>query len=1003
MSRTGLPRGFGRRGAVSAVALACAGALSTAHAQEAATAPAAGAAPAAVGEIVVTGSRLTIAGFTAPTPVTVLSGATMQTLNLTNVGDAISQLPSFRASNTPTTNGFGSFNVGAQIVNLYSLGVNRSLVLVDGRRLPPVTREFTVDLNQIPSDLVERTDVVTGGASAAYGSDAVAGAVNIILNKKLTGIRGQADYGVSQTGDGGDYHISLAGGSDFLGGKGHFVIGGEWEDQNGIGNCFTRDWCKPTQVVTNAGVDSVPGQPAFVRADNNAGWFANTNGVISLINNSTPATAGIRNLFGTGGVTFTPSGTPVAYTLGAPGNGNSVVGGMFTPSQNFTQLLVPVERHAIYAHADYDVSESLRTFGEVNYAHVWGQTQQSPYFGTPISIFADNPYIPAALRGLVGPAPATPSATRPANTAAVFNLAILGQRRGVSTSEADSYRVAVGFDARLNARWSVNGYYQFGHTDRDQSVANDLVVGAGRVINSPTGGISNAGSYAYFPWATDVVASPGGAGLPAAGTPICRALISPDPALRAAAQGCSPYNPFGAANTSQDALNYVYRTLTENIVLDQHAVAGNVQAELLDLPAGPLAATAGFEYRHDYERLVHDPLSQVFAYFQNFGADYNAHDDVIEGYAEAQVPIVKDLPLANSLSFDGAVRQAHYDIAGFGSFNQVAASTRFDSTTWKVGLVYDMTDWLRFRGSISRDVRAPNLYDLFQASASNFTSVVNRFVGGTNFPASLAGGNPDLVPEKATTNTYGFVLQPKWGWSNGLRLSADYFDIRVDDYIGTTSAQNTVDQCYYYSNQQMCGLIKFGPGQQIIEIDTANINLQWLRAQGWNVEADYRLPLSRFSTQWPGALTLRLLATDTLNSSTNVFGNITNQAGATLPRWVLNTYGTYENGPLAVTLQARYISPGVFDPTKIGPGQTGYAVNLPNSINDNFIDGIVYLNLNASYDVIRRDNKKLQLFLSVRNLLDAAPPTDPQLAYSTNPAYFDQIGRYFRVGFRFTY
>jgi outer membrane receptor protein involved in Fe transport len=706
-------------------------------------------------------------------------------------------------------------------------------------------------------------------------------------------------------------------------------------------------------------------------------------------------------------VTFTPSGVPTGYSLGAPGSGNSVVGGNFTPSQDFTQLSVPVERHTFYGHADYDVSDSLKTFGEVSYAHVSGVTQQSSYFGSPISIFADNPFIPSQIRGLVGAAPATPSGTRPA--AGVFNLAILGQRRGVSSSTADSYRVATGFDAKLSDRFSVNGYYQFGHTTRDQSVANDLVTGAGRVINAPGGGISNAGSYDYFAWATDVVASPGGAGVPAAGTPMCRALISPDPALRAAAAGCTPYNPFGASSVSPAALDYVYRTLTETIDIDQHAAGGDVQAKLFDLPAGPLAATAGVDYRHDSDKLVHDPLSTVFAYFQNFGADYHAHDDVVEVFGEAQAPLLKDQPLAKSLSVDGAVRQAHYNIAGFGSYNQIASSLAFDATTWKVGVVYEPTDWLRLRASTSRDIRAPNLYDLFQASASNFTSVVNRFVAGSpaQFPATLAGGNPALVPERATTNTYGFVIQPKWGWTSGARLSVDYFDIRVDDYIGTSGAQTIVDQCYYFKNPQMCALIKFGAGNAITEIDNTNVNLQWLRTQGFDVEADYRFALSKLKVDWPGTLTFRFLGTDTLNSSTNLFGTITNQAGADgaggIPKWILNTYGTYSAGPASFTLQARYITPGIFDPTKVGPGQAGYSVALPNSINDNFVNGAFYLNLNASYNIIQREGKQLQIFASVRNLLDAAPPSDPQTAYSTNPIYFDQIGRYFRLGFRFNY
>src|SRR5690606_5877580 len=171
-------------------------------------------------------------------------------LQVTNVGAIVSQLPAFRPSNNPTTNGFGSFNVGAQIVNLRGLGVTRNLVLVNGRRFAPTTREGSVDLNFIPSILVERTEIVTGGASAAYGSDAITGVINVILDDDLEGLKAEADFGISEEGDGERYHAALAWGTQ-IGDRGHFVIGGEYADQKGIGNCFTRDWCTPGAVVTN--------------------------------------------------------------------------------------------------------------------------------------------------------------------------------------------------------------------------------------------------------------------------------------------------------------------------------------------------------------------------------------------------------------------------------------------------------------------------------------------------------------------------------------------------------------------------------------------------------------------------------------------------------------------------------------------------------------------------------------------------------------------------------
>ena len=186
--------------------------------------------------IIVTGSRLARTTFDTPQPVTVLGAQDFERLQITNVGEGVAELPAFRPSNTPATNGFGSFNVGAQIVNLRGLGVTRNLVLVDGRRFAPTTREGSVDLNFIPSTLVSRVEVVTGGASAAYGSDAIAGAVNVILDSQLDGLKAQLDHGIAGEGDGANLHAGIGYGSSFAGGDGHFVIGAEYSDQDKVGS-----------------------------------------------------------------------------------------------------------------------------------------------------------------------------------------------------------------------------------------------------------------------------------------------------------------------------------------------------------------------------------------------------------------------------------------------------------------------------------------------------------------------------------------------------------------------------------------------------------------------------------------------------------------------------------------------------------------------------------------------------------------------------------------------
>src|SRR5512139_3192359 len=794
-------------------------------------------------QVVVTGSRLAPTGFTTPTPVTVLGADAIEELGITNIGAGANQLPAFRATTTPTTNGWGSFNVGAQIVNLRGLGVTRNLVLVDGRRFAPVTREGTVDLNLVPSGLVERLEVVTGGASAQYGSDAVAGAVNVLLNKDLTGIKAQVDYGVTAKGDGQNYHVSLAGGAPFAGGRGHFILGGEYAKQDGIGDCFTRDYCKPGVVVANSGPGAVPalGVQQY-RSPAAGGFIANPYGVVNLLNNSSgvvsvPVATSIRNLLGTGAISFNAAGNPVPYTLGAPASGSTTVGPNAYSSFRTAQLEVPVNRYATFGHAYFDFTDNVRGFIEGSYGHVNGSVDQSRYFGAALPIFADNPYIPTAIRALLPPASTTPSATRPSTPN--FNLAVLGQRRGHSASEADSMRATTGLKVKLNDKWSWDAYYQFAHTDRFQSVENNMVTGASRVINRPgSGGVNNPASLAYWTWANDAVYNPADAALPAAQRRIvCRASISADAALRAAAADCVPFNPFGQ-QASQAALDYVYRTLTEDIHIHQHVVAANLQGEVAELWAGPLSMATGLEYRHDATSLQHDPLSNSFAYFQNFGADYNARQDVTEGYLETELPLLRDVPGVRALNFNGAVRRTRYDLSGFGGPQQAAAANKFNPTTWKLGVIWEPLDWARFRFTTSRDIRAPNFNELFQASASTFGSVVNRFVAGapSQFPVALSGGNPDVGPETGRTTTVGLVMQPQF--IEGFSVSLDYYRIKVNGYIGTPGgSQNIVNRCAPPINDQaLCPLITFGANQSLAEVRNVNVNLQWLHTSGLDIE-----------------------------------------------------------------------------------------------------------------------------------------------------------------------
>jgi iron complex outermembrane recepter protein len=448
---------------------------------------------------------------------------------------------------------------------------------------------------------------------------------------------------------------------------------------------------------------------------------------------------------------------------------------------------------------------------------------------------------------------------------------------------------------------------------------------------------------------------------------ICRATISTDAALRAAA-------------------------------------AASVQGQLADLWAGPLSVAAGLEFRRDSTKVVHDDLSNLFAYFQNFGADYEGDQDVVEGFIEADLPLVNGVRGFESLSLNAAIRQTRYDISGFGGYNQSAADNSYDATTWKVGLVWEPVDWTRLRFTMSEDIRAANFSELFLASASSFGSVQNRLLGGaTEFPALLNGGNPALGPETGKTWTVGLVVQPPF--IEGLSMSIDYYDIRVDEYVGSPGgAQVVVDRCQLLSIQQFCDLITYGAGQTLIEVANANVNLQWLKNRGLDWEIAYRLPLSRFSSL-PGNFNFRLLANRTLESASNLYGVVTDRAGETggagAADWVATLIAGYANEDWHASLTTRFISQGAFNVLFTGPDDPAYNPALANTVNDNTLPSSTYFNLNGGRKF--GADRNIEVFGQINNLFDRAPPFAPQLAYPTNPVYFDQLGRSYRVGVRMSF
>ena len=885
------------------------------------------AAPAQEGaadEIVVTGSRIARSGFTAPTPVSVIGAEEFEARVHTNVADALNELPAFRATSTPTAGTAGTSSAGFNFADLRGLGSTRTLVLVDGRRHVPTATTGQVDLNLIPTLLIERAEAVTGGASAAYGSDAVAGVVNLILKKKIEGLQGEVAAGISDKGDAAEQRISLAGGFNFDGGRGSFVAAGEYLNSEGVADRFARDWGRrETALITNPN-PGANGQPARLIADNVHMSTMNPGGLI---------TSGPLR-----GLTFLPDGTTRQYQYGDV-YGNLMIGGDGYGINNFQDVMlkVPVKRQVAYARAEYEFSKALTLSLEGSY----GRSETSSINGysrdqASLTIRRDNAFLPASVGAAMDQAGIT------SFTMGRFNIDV-GPARPFVRNE--TLRGVVAAKGAIGGSWSWDAYYQYGRNEFANRVHNNRI------------------NQNFFN-AIDAVAGPGG-------TIVCRStLTSP-------ANGCVPFNPFGDGASTPSA--YLTGTSRYDLVTSQHAAAFNVQGEPFSTWAGPVSLAMGVEWRKDRADAVADAGSEANIFHVGNLKAIHGEVEVSEAFAEVVVPLARDLPFARNLELNGAIRRTDYSTSG-------------GVTSWKLGATYEPVDFLRFRATRSRDIRAPNISELFSSSALGRGAVTNPATGLAPFADIFTAGNPALKPERAYTTSVGVVLTPR---AFPLRASVDYFDIEVSDQIGTLGAQGIVDRCFAGASEY-CSLVTINSSNTITAVYNRQLNLFEFKTRGIDFELSYRT----------GGLGVRLLATHVIDLVTvDSAGSVdrAGQQGASggIPAWTANASVTYETGPFTANGQLRFIGAGRYDRTLIGPDEAGYAASLRNSINDNRVPSVAYVNLSLQYDMGRAGGPPVQFFALVNNLLDKDPPPVPTNAQSTQNQIYDVVGRAFKVGVRF--
>jgi iron complex outermembrane recepter protein len=928
--------------------------------------------------IVVTGSRIA-SSFNAPTPVTAIGAERLEQRAVPNIGDALNELPAFRSTQTPASSGLtgsqGGY-IGGRILDLRGLGSVRTLTLVDGKRFVPSTTEATVDTNMLPSILLSRVEVVTGGASAVYGSDAVSGVVNLLFDKQFEGLRANAQFGQSDYGDNTGMQAGVAGGWG-LGETVHLVAGIEYERNTGVEACPERDWCAHGLINwgRNPGVTSVPANNILSGV---YPWTAPYNGV------TTPPTAAYNGrlvplLRPIDGITFNRDGTPRRYQLGTMANTLYSVGGESDgPGENIYfdfPIVSPTERVAAMAYLTWEATPALTLELGFNYGHGQGEHRTVAYRNTALTIQASNPFIPRS---------ADPTLDIPTILAASgltsFTLGKGFDDVGAApvTVTNDVYRLVAAGKYDLGGSWRADAYYQYGRNDFRRDMNHGTITA--RMLR-----------------AIDAVAGPGGA-------PVCRVNASAsatddDPA-------CVPLNPFGYGRgaTFAAAVDYITEDGFQKNRTIQHVAAANLTGTLVELPAGPLGVAAGIEYRNDSIVGSTDPFSQARAFFMGGGSVISGEIEVIEGYAEAEVPVLAGVAFADELSLNGAVRQTHYNRS-----SDTTASSSVNATTWKVGLVWAPIPEVRLRATRSRDIRAPNIAELFGPLTPGSGILTDPARGGIQTVAPLTlGSNPNLLPEKSDTWTLGLVLQPQGGLLDGFRASVDYFDIQIDDAISTLGQQNIATRCSQ-GDALSCSLITRDANGIITNITDTFQNVNSLIARGVDFELDYRQPLSASVT-----LDARVLATYYNDLITVDAVGPTERAGQTglrggtppgIPDWTVDAMIGLELGEsFEFNTHVRWINEGFYNAAFIGAEQEGYSITLPNSSSTNAMPGRTYVDVVGQYHLWRSDEDgEGTLYAAIDNLFNTDPPNFPGANGSGNNVLFNPVGRMFRVGVRFSY
>ncbi|MGE3333567.1 MAG: TonB-dependent receptor [Rhodospirillaceae bacterium] len=950
---------------VSAVAIA-AGAITEARAQ---AAP-----PASLDEIVVTGSRIVRDGYEAPTPVSVLGAEELDSLNAVNIADAVNILPGFSGSVNPrSSNGnLSSGATGVSQLNLRGMGTNRTLILLDGQRYinSAITSGGSApDINSFPNALIERVDVVTGGASAAYGSDALSGVVNFVLDRDFTGIKGEFQAGMTKYRDDKNYSGQLTYGTPFANGRGHLLASVEHSHNDGVSGTGGRPWAElPAAVMVNPAYGTTAGKttsvPQYLVA-RNVGLSAGTPGGIIT-------TSPLRGIY------FGPAGTvQCCFDFGVNVGNNLAQGGDWEYSriENGIDIAGMINRYVAYVRTSYDVSDNVTAFVDAQWSnsHTVNTANPNRRLGNMV-IQIDNAFIPDSVRAQA----LALGLTR-------FNMGStnVDMMRFRGDYRRTVRRVSGGLDGAFEAadtEWTWNAYIQHSQTGLSPRTYN------------------NGWTPGYLRALDSVLVN---------GAPVCRVNADANAANNDPA--CVAYNPFGIGVNDAKAIAYVNGVSYRYESLKQNVAAFNVNGEPFELWAGPVSLAFGVEHRTESVDGIATTRDENTEYFAGNYKASKGKFNVTEGFVETVVPLARDESWAQELDLNAAVRATSYSTSGY-------------VTTWKAGLTWRPIDDLRFRFTRSRDIRAPSLGELFTAGQTGSgTPVFDPFLNSNN-PATftLTRGNPALQPEKADTTGIGVVMAPSF--LPGFQASVDFYNIDVKGTVQSPSSQTVIDLCYQ-GNTALCSRIERDPNTGLIFlVVTQPENLIGQKANGIDFEASYRIQLADIVESWGGEIAIRAMGSRVLTLNTTDTNGITYDGVGVVggwggippfsgkldaPKFRGNMSISYNGDPITLRATVRYTAAGVYgngfiECTTGCPVSTGAAPTF----GGNHIDSMTTIDLAATYKPF--EDEEVELFGTVENLTNAQPPIIGGSRGSTywsgqGNAQYDRLGRQYRIGMRFQF